>query len=79
MLMHKIVHRKAPEYLIKHFPIKNSAYNSHADKVWVPKPKIDLFKSSFFYRGAMMWNDLPLSLRQMQHLPGFKHALAGYI
>ena len=47
MLMHKIVHRKAPEYLVKHFPIKNSAYISHADKVWVPKPKIDLFKSSF--------------------------------
>ena len=79
ILMHKIVHKDAPEYLRNLFPLKNDGYLSHTEKVWVPKPKIDLFKTSFSYRGALDWNQLPLRLRQMQHFPNFKHALAGFI
>ena len=63
ILMHKIAHNNAPNYLLNLFDIKTSSYSSMTFKFNIPKPHMDLYKASFRYQGAMEWNNLPTNLR----------------
>ena len=59
---HKIVWGRAPMYLSTKLLINQSSRNS-SRKLNVPIPRIDLFKSSMVYSGAILWNSLPSELR----------------
>ena len=45
----------------------SSNYSLH-----VPKPNLELFKTSLVYRGSKIWNDLPLNVKQSVSLESFK-------
>jgi len=65
VLVHKIHNCKSPAYL------SNLFQRHHTDRVQsqstfiVPQQKIDLFKTSLIYSGAVFWNSLPEHLRKI--------------
>ena len=79
LFVHKILYGLAPSYLSHIVNRKTSPYVTHKLLLDIPRPEMDLFKSSFAYSGAREWNNLPLSLRSISNPLNFKHALAGYI
>ena len=46
-----------------------SALNNH---LYPPKPNVEIFKSSLHYRGCMIWNSLPSSVKNASSLNSFK-------
>ena len=41
--------------------------------ITLPKPRIDLFKTSFSFSGASLWNTIPNQKNHAIHLPASKH------
>ena len=58
--MQKIMAGNAPLSLTRLFPINSSR---EQNKINIPRPRIDLFKSSLTFSGASLWNSLPLSVK----------------
>ena len=58
-LMHRILSKSAPDSLCSIFEINPR----HPTKVLIPTPRIDLFKTSLYYSGSILWNSLPAHLR----------------
>ena len=50
--MHKIVTGYAPSALKYNF---HSSQSRHSHKLIVPRPRLDLLKSSFMYSGGILW------------------------
>ena len=69
IMMHKIMTGHAPEILSSKF-ILNSSRNTN--KLCVPIPRIDMFKSSLSYSGCIIWNSLPDSIKLLQCLSTFR-------
>ena len=44
----------------------------HGD-VQVPKPNIELYRQSFKYRAAVLWNDLPQDIKNAPNIDEFKY------
>ena len=67
-VMYKVPNNIAPEYLTNLFKMRelnsNSTLNlrSVSNKHFlIPQPKINLFKNSLSYSGALVWNSIPLN------------------
>ena len=43
-----------------------------APSVYLPIPRTELFKKSVYYKGASLWNDLPVNIRNCEDLDNFK-------
>ena len=43
------------------------------------KPRIDVFKNSYFYRTHLLWNEIPFKLRSESCLATFKVKLKEYL
>ena len=74
-MMYKIAYNIAPSYLINLFQMRNvsddtiSSLRSVDNKNFlVPKPKINLFKNSLTYSGAIIWNSIPLEIKNSNSL-----------
>ena len=74
-MMYKIAYNIAPSYLINLFQMRNvsddtiSSLRSVANKNFlVPKPKLNLFKNSLTYSGAIIWNSIPLEIKNSSSL-----------
>ena len=78
VLMQKIVHGKAPQYL-KDLMIPFERLHVHGNKQLLPRTRIDIFKTSFHCSGSLAWNSLPHRLRYPMEVKTFKrkafHAL----
>ena len=46
---------------------------------WKLRPLIDAFINSFFHRSYILWNDLPLKIRQIDHFESFKIKLVNHV
>ena len=57
MLIFKAFRNLAPQYLKDLFICHNSRAPSRS--MILPKPRIDLFKNSFSFAGASLWNSIP--------------------
>ena len=66
----------APDY-ITNLLIPSNRYNSI--NYLLPLTRIDLFKTSFSFSGALLWNSLPLSVKACSSLSNFKTKLRKYI
>ena len=72
-VMYKIANNAAPIYLTELFQMRgNDSYlnNSHLNlrstsnkSFLIPKPKISLFKNSLSYSCALVWNSIPLWIK----------------
>ena len=82
-IMYKIANNVAPIYLIDLFQMRGNANNLNNTQLHVklrsmsnrnfliPKPKINLFKNSFSYSGALVWNSIPLWIKNSSTIKSF--------
>ena len=76
MMMHKIMTGNAPQSLINHFPINT---NRLSNKLLLPTPRLDLFKSSLVYSGSVYWNNLPATLKTTRNPVSFRKLLKRFL
>ena len=69
----------APDYLtngiIMDVEVKNVNTRTHDMDVYIPFPKNELAKRSFYYSGGKHWNSLPNDLKEITNIEGFKKTL----
>ena len=53
--------------------------SSRNNYLQLPKPRIDLFKTSMAFSGALFWNSLPVHLRSCHSLSSFKRNLSEHL
>ena len=76
IMMYKVYHDDVPEYLTELFSLTSEGlhHNLRGSRfdMQLPKPKTNLLKRSFAYRGAAAWNALPNHVRDLKTLNSFK-------
>ena len=76
-MVYKSLNGLAPQYLKSLFSYRNevSSYSLRYSegKLPLPLPRTNCVKNHFSYRGSVLWNSLPIELRQAQTLAVFKH------
>ena len=71
ILIYKIMKNLTPSYLQEKFTLSKSRYKS---KLFIPRPRTNLYMSSFTYSGAKLWNELEEQLKIKNSLSSFKRA-----
>lgn len=66
---YKIISTHSPSYLYEKLTFSNSSRNKN---IIIPINHFNKFNLSFFVRGAMLWNQLPLSIRESESTKLFK-------
>ena len=80
VFVHKIVFGKAPPYLSSVFNLVNLRSGTSRNKnLPLPLPRLDLFKSSLSFAGAVLWNSLPPYIKCITFPPTFKRCLRQYL
>ena len=75
--MFKCIHDLAPSYLSNQIIMacevhdRNTRLTNSMD-VYVPEAKTDMYKQSFQYNGAIVWNSLPVHIKNCTSLSMFK-------
>ena len=74
LMMYKTMNDFAPQYLRSLFSQRHSAYNlrNSEGRLTLSKPSTNYLKRSFSYSGAMLWNNLPKSLKNAASVEHFK-------
>ncbi len=75
IFMHKVLNNNSPNYLAQLFISHQSHYTSSMNNLYVPRPRLDLFKTSISFAGASLWNSLPQNIKACISLPCFKRNL----
>ena len=79
IMLHSIVNNTAPEYLTLHSVCRCdlTSYNLRENeyKLVVPQPRTEFYKRSKSYSGSVLWNSLPLEVRQLTSPNLFKGKL----
>jgi len=80
-LVHRIIHRKAgTSYLANMFSLHaNHRSSRQSMSLQLPKPRIDLYKSSLAFSGSQLWNSLPNTLKEINSFHKFKQSLLKYL
>ena len=76
--MYKSLNGLAPDYMRSMFT-KREEVGSYSlrdteGKLAIPKPRTNYLKDSFSYKGAVLWNSLPVGLRRARTLHNFRGA-----
>lgn len=84
VLMFKCLHGLAPDYLANQFTFHSEISDRenvrfHPMDVYIPFPRLELFRNTFLYNGAVLWNDLPNGLKECTTLDAFKRGLKALI
>jgi len=78
-MMHKLFHNRAPEYLTEEINlVRDGTAYSLRDSIYnlaLQKPRIEILKKSFCYRGAKLWNPLPNKMKSEESLESFRKRL----
>ena len=79
ILTYKALHGKTPSYIRDRLVFTSdvstrSTRSTSRSLLYVPKPKIDIFRNSFSYSGPFNWNKLPESVRLETSLEKFKRS-----
>jgi hypothetical protein len=83
ILMFKTMHNAAPSYLNNRFTL---VYNIHSKclrsntslSLYVQKPKHEIYRKSFSYSGAVIWNSLPDFVKNSTTIHHFKENYLKY-
>ena len=80
-VMYKVARNTAPVYLTDLFRMRRNGSNLNDSqlnlrstsngKFIIPKPKINLFKNSFSYSGALIWNNILISIKKSSTIESF--------
>ena len=75
VLMFKVNRRMTPSYIISLFTESNNRTNRYV----LPKPRIDLYKTSLSFSGSTCWNSLPVVIKTVGTIKSFKRVLHQYL
>ena len=82
IMMYKIVHGLAPPYMTdmfrEQFGPKVYDLRNPKLKLEIPAARTSLFKNSFAFTGASIWNALPDDLKQLLSVSAFKKKIKTY-
>ena len=75
-MVYKSLNGLAPNYLSSKFIQRSDVITSYNlrnsdNKLAIPLPRTNYYKTSFGYRGAVLWNSLPSAARQATSLTNF--------
>ena len=76
IFMHKVMHGAAPKKVQEKFS-KNTHRHTHL--LTFPRPRNNMFKSSFLYSGSTLWNNLPSYLKSVTGKTVFKTAIKKFL
>ena len=80
LFMCRVLSNEAPEYISNLYTHTPSRYaNSRNHHLSLPRPRIDMFKTSISFSGAYLWNNLPLTVRSCQSLSSFKRKFRAHL
>ena len=75
-MVYRSLNRLAPDYMRSMFTDRESVTSiqlrASEGKLAVPMPHTNYLKNSFSYSGAVLWNSLPIGLRQAQSIDQFR-------
>jgi hypothetical protein len=75
-MVYKCLNGLAPDYMHSMFTdrecVTSVQLRDTENKLAVPMPRTNYLKNSFSYSGAVLWNSLPIGLRQAQSLDNFR-------
>ena len=75
VLMFKVNRRMTPSYIVSLFTESNNCTNRYV----LPKPRIDLYKTSLFFSGSTCWNSLSVAIKTIGTIKRFKRELHQYL
>ena len=75
--MYKVFNENVPSDIITLFQKGLHSYRSQ--NFILPLSRIDLYKTSFAFSGASVWNALPTSIKNIRTLRNFKKGLFQYL
>ena len=84
VLMYKCINNIAPNYLSEMF---KSCYDStvyslrstKSNRLFIQRPNTNFMKRTFQYSGTLLWNEIPLSLKNIQNIDVFKKRYFEYL
>ena len=79
IFMPKVLNNNSPNCLAQLFISHQSHYTNSRNNLYVPRPRLDLFKTSISFVGASLWNSLPHNIKSCISLPCFKCNLHKYM
>ena len=75
LFMHKVLNNNSPNYLAQFFISHQFHCTNSRNKLYVPRPRLDIFKTSTSFAGASLWNYLLQNIKSCISLPCFKRNL----
>lgn len=83
ILLFKCIHGLAPDYLVNEitmlFEVNGFNTRSHDMNVYLPLPPNEFYKRKCMYNGAVIWNNLPSHLKDMNNIDCFKRHLKKHV
>ena len=80
LFMYRVLSNEAPVYISNLYTHTPSCYsNSRNYQLSLPRPRIDIFKTSTSFSDAYLWNNLPLTIRSCHSLRSFKQTLCVHL
>ena len=79
IFMHKVLNNNSPNYLAQLFISHQSHYTNSRNNLYMPRPRLDLFKTSISFAGASLWNSLPQNIKSCISVHCFKRNLHKYM
>ena len=77
--MHKVLNNNPPNYLAQLFISHQYHYTNSRNNLYVPRPRLDLFKTSISFAGVSLWNSMPQNIESRFSVPCFKRNLHKYM
>ena len=74
--MHKVSYCNAPVKMSSNFVINQYRHNHLYS---LPRPRSNLFKTSFLYSGGNLWNGLPCELKHISNIDTFKRKFKAHL
>ena len=79
VVMYKIWADTVPRYLSDLFTKAQSRYTNSRNNFTVPRPRLDIYKTSLSFSGASLWNALPPNVKTVPLLSSYKTNLFRYL
>ena len=79
LFMHTVLNNNFPNYLAQLFISHLSHYTNYRNNLYVPRPRLDLFKTSISFAGVSPWNSLPQNIKSCISLPSFERIIHKYM
>ena len=71
-IVHKCYYGEAPDQLCQNIITKKDINLRRSEKLVIPRPETNFLHKSVTFRGAVLWNKLPINLKKDERHNNFK-------